>query len=44
LADPFQWNGMVTPFLFNEEFDKKKQKGRIGCGKLTVENGLVISG
>lgn len=40
LADPFpvEWNG--DTFLFYEEFDKKKQKGRIGCGKLT-ENGLV---
>jgi len=33
---------MVDTFLFYEEFDKKKQKGELECGKLT-ENGWFLN-
>lgn len=39
LADPFPVEYRGDTFLFYEDFDKKTQKGRIGCGKLT-ETGL----
>jgi len=39
LADPFPVEYGGDTFLFYEDFDKKTQKGRIGCGKLT-ETGL----